>query len=81
MERGAMDLRALTWLDPVRIYSGSGIISVNGAQNFGANLGVFQTDANLALNCEFIRDGQSGPFFQTFQRQALAWPVALEYLI
>lgn len=54
---GAIDLRAATWLDPIRVYSGTGIISINGVQNFGANLGTFQTDSDLALNANLFGTG------------------------
>ena len=47
---GSIDIRALTWQDPFRILSGTGVISINGAQNFGSNTAVYQTDTDIAIN-------------------------------
>jgi filamentous hemagglutinin family protein len=47
---GAMTLNAYSWNDNLTLLSGSGVITVNGAQSMGANNLTISTNANLALS-------------------------------
>ena len=49
-QTGVMNIGAYTWLDPVSFRTSSGLMTVHGNQNFGANAASFFTDSNLALN-------------------------------
>ncbi|HRQ60812.1 MAG TPA: MBG domain-containing protein, partial [Alphaproteobacteria bacterium] len=47
---GAMNVGARTWQDPLTLRTGSGIMSINGAQTMGANNLTLTTNSNLAIN-------------------------------
>ena len=53
----AIDLRAASWNDALALQTGTGTISVNGAQAMGANDLSFTTDGDLALNAGLTGTG------------------------
>ncbi|PZP84768.1 MAG: hypothetical protein DI582_07880, partial [Azospirillum brasilense] len=52
-----IDLRAASWNDALALQTGTGTISVNGAQAMGANDLSFTTDGDLALNAALTGTG------------------------
>lgn len=49
-QSGAVNVGASTWKDPLSIRNGSGLMSINGVINMGANNLVLTTNSNIAIN-------------------------------
>ncbi len=49
-QTGAVNIGASTWRDPVTIRNSSGLMSVNGAMEMGANNLTLSTNSNIAIN-------------------------------
>jgi hypothetical protein len=54
---GAMDIAANTWGENVQFITGSGLMSINGAQTMGAHNLTLQTDSNLVLSAAITSSG------------------------
>ncbi len=54
---GALNIGALTWNDRVNLRTGSGIISINGVQNFGSQTVNISTNADIAINAQLSGTG------------------------
>jgi hypothetical protein len=57
---GAMNIGAYTWNNHVGFATGSGLITVSGAQNFQSNTAFFRTDSNIAINANLSGTGGLG---------------------
>ena len=54
---GAMDIAANTWGENVQFITGSGLMSINGAQTMGAHNLTLQTDSNIAIGAAITSSG------------------------
>jgi len=54
---GVLNVGAITWNDNVTYRSGTGVITISGAQNMGANDLTIATNNNLALTADLIGTG------------------------
>ena len=54
---GAMDVAAHTWGENLQFITGSGLMSINGAQTMGAHNLTLQTDSNIAIGAAITSSG------------------------
>ena len=54
---GTLNIGALTWNDRVNLRTGSGILSINGVQNFGSQTVNISTNADIAINAQLSGTG------------------------
>ena len=57
---GAMNVNAYSWNDSLRLQTSTGLLTIAGAQNLGANNLRIITSSNLALNADLIGTGDIG---------------------
>jgi filamentous hemagglutinin family protein len=53
----AMNIGARTWVDPVQYYNGTGLVSVTGAQDMGANNLLVSSRGDVAINAPLTGTG------------------------
>ena len=56
-DTGAMTLNAFTWSNPLTLLSGSGAITISGAQSLGSNNFILQSDATPIFNAAITTTG------------------------
>src|SRR5690606_1633378 len=55
---GTMAIGAYSgWRDNVKFMTGTGVITISGAQDYGANDVVFETNSNMGLNADIFGTG------------------------
>lgn len=52
-----LDVGAYSWRDNVKFQTDSGVIQINGEQNFGSNDFTLQTDSNPQINADLVGTG------------------------